>query len=120
MTNTEADIPMIRLIEEAEGIGRDHGKSAASHLEFRDEDTARRCIQLDEDGDPEWYEYWGAPAPLSGEFADSMTPKRLLEEMDLDLDTVTDVEEQEICDAYENAFVDAHRDEVIRLARAAL
>lgn len=122
MTNTESpEIPLAKLREEAEILGRDHGKSAASYLEFRDEDTARRCIQLDEDGDPEWFEYWGAPAALSGEWADSMTPLRLIrDEMDLDPDSVSDVEEREICDAYEQAFNDAHRDEVLRLARLAL
>ena len=107
------------LIARAEALGREHGTAAGTWVEIDGPEAARRVIDLDNDCD--WPDEWWPSAPLSGEWADGMTPALLLEELgaqdvsedDYDLDGFNN----ELCDAYEQAYYDAWRDEVLRMAR---
>lgn len=70
---------------------------------------------MDDEGDPA---FWDAlpSLPLSGEWADSETPRSLCERI---MSDESDPEynanlADDICDAYEAAWTDALRDEILR------
>jgi hypothetical protein len=122
MTNTGTDVELAELVAEATQLGEDAGEAAGTWVEIHDEATARRALQLAEDGDPAWDNEFGSQtAPLSGEWSDSMTPRRLMyEEMQLIEGTVTEAEEEAILSAYEAPFFRAYGDEVSRMAKVQL
>jgi len=114
-----------RARRRAAEIGREHGDNAASWWEqdavggrvaaVPAHDTARRVLRGLEDGDPAILE--ALPAPdLSGEWADGYTPDQLAEECGLGPYPEDRPEvvwqgwlalREELCDVYENAFIDA-------------
>ena len=102
-----------RLIERAEALGREHGTNAGTWFEIDGPEAAQRVIDLDNDCD--WPDEWWPSGPLSGEWADGMTPARLCEEVVGHYDAGDDTDA--LCDAYEQAYYDAWRDEVLRMAR---
>ena len=116
-TNTTGTIEadMDESLAEARALGKEYGKSAGTWIEFADEDSARKCIQLNEDGDPAWDDKYGLTSPLSGQWADDLTPAQLLNE--LSLVDVSPEEEQDICEAFDFAFRVAYVDEVVEHAR---
>ena len=108
---------MDQLEREAADAGRVDGTAAASWLEISWESSARRLLQLIEDGDPVLDEYRPA-APLSGEWADGKSVRDFLEfDLDLDSVSVSSEEESELVTAYEDAYFGAWQDEVERRAR---
>ena len=70
-------------IIEARDLGRDAGKAAASWVTDGNLDDAhyRRMLELFDNGDPEAWDCLPPMPNLSGEWADSMTPGRLYEEV---------------------------------------
>lgn len=113
-------VSMDEVTHKAAERGTEDGTSAAGWVfdGNTDEESYRAAIKMDEDGDPEYFDYFDAPAPLSGEWADGLTPASLVDE--LGYTELTDEEVSEVADAYETAFNDAHRDEVLRIARVQL
>lgn len=111
-----------KLLDEAAQLGAEHGKSAGAWVidGNTSEETKLLALKLDEDGDPEFYDRFGTPDPLSGEWADGLTPDGLLRELGLSPEFVEDWQSAEICNAYEESFRDSHRDEVLRSASATL
>ena len=109
------------LVERARALGAEHGKAGGSRVEFGHPTgamSAADCLRLDNDGDPMWWGVWGpASGPLSGEWADGMTPCGLVQELDYDPGDVDNAGVDALCDAYETAYYDAWRDEVLRMAR---
>lgn len=106
------------IIERAEQDGYDRGKAAGSWLLDGNstEDTARRLLEGIEGGDPEIMDALPS-APLSGEWADSLTPAEVLGWYDLD-------EEHDAADEILRAFEDGYsrgvQDEAVRSARVLL
>lgn len=101
---------------EAEAIGREHGRNAASWYEV-DEEATDRFLQGIEDGDPEILDTLPT-ADLSGEWADGYTTRQLLADLGLDEDAegVQDAE-SDLADAYADAFnAEAERAVVNRIA----
>lgn len=96
---------------EAEKLGKQHGEAAGSW--FFDgntsEATYRRVWRGMEDGDPEIMD--SLPSnPLSGEFADGLTPAGLLREIGWNEESVSAQEQDDLCDAYCDAFNEACQD----------
>lgn len=130
MTNTESPAPSTSfhdaIVEEARELGAEHGKAAGSWVfdGNTDEATLRECLRMDEEGDPEFDDHWGSLDPLSGEWADGLTPETLFDELDIEREgceeSLSEWVREEIETAYEEGFRDAHRDEVLRSASAAL
>lgn len=112
MTRREDATP--GAIERAGALGAEHGRARAGWVFDGNTSSATyaHAVKLDEAGDPAWHDYYGAPAPLSGEYADDMTPRALAVELDLDPDSDLD----DVCTAYEDAYQDAHDSEVMRVA----
>ena len=112
------------LVERAAELGREHGTAGGSWVFDGNTEAAEyvKCLELDEEGAPEWFDFYGPmSAPLSGEWADGLTPWTLGQEVGYQGDN-PDTDEwerisQEICDAYEQAYYDAWREEVLRMAR---
>ena len=113
------------LLERARALGAEHGRAGGTWVTDGNttDATYRDIIDRDEEGDPEWWDRYGpASGPLSGEWADDMSPDSLLRELGIDLGTLQDWDssqefEASVCDAYEQAYYDAWRDEVLRMAR---
>jgi hypothetical protein len=114
------------LVERARKLGAEHGHNAGTWVDVSSEDDAREAIQRDNLG--ELFELYDIAGPLSGEWADGMTPDYLMESIGAPepevpegsswLDVANAYELQnEVCDAYEQAYYDAWREEVLRMAR---
>ena len=103
----------------ARGLGREHGRNAASWC-FDGNTTPERAqsvLKLLADGDPGVYDRIPSP-DLSGQWAGGMTPRRLAEEIGAtDACERFDWLEDEICTHYEEAFSAASEQEFVRLAR---
>jgi hypothetical protein len=102
-------------IEQAETIGREHGKNAASW--YFDGNTPRETYELVlrgyDDGDPEIMDTFPT-SPLSGEWADNYS----LADLSQDTGVVQhDPYFEDVCSAYEDGFYTASTDEIIRVAR---
>ena len=78
---------------------------------------AERVLQGLDDGDPEILD--GIPAPdLSGQWADGLTPRGLLDWIGADPDSTRAAEaESDLCDAYEAAFSRAATDAITKHLR---
>jgi len=114
------------LVDAAAALGAEHGRAGGSWVFDGNTDQATyvRCLELDEEGAPEWFDMFGpSSGPLSGEWADGMTPARLADELDVSTDAAWGEDPDgdpellaELCDAYEQAYNEAWRDEVLRTA----
>lgn len=104
--------PHTDLMNDAYTLGEQHGRAAGSWVIDGNttRETAQAVLSGYEDGDPLVMDM--QPSPLSGEWADSMTPQRLMVEMGLDPSTTyppeSGMHEDDICDAYEQGFSDAY------------
>lgn len=105
-----------QAIEAAGKMGAEDGRAAATWVFDGNttDETYQTWARMLADGDPEMWDHYASP--LSGEYADGLTPRSLVESLDLDNDSLTDEERTELCDAYEDAHRDAWHDEVERVA----
>lgn len=105
------------LLEIAERLGREDGDGAGSWVIDVNAQTAEHILRGLEDGDPEVLDALPS-SPLSGEWADNLTPDELvqaclwacgMEELEELAYHAMDPErvEAEICDAYEDAWYQA-------------
>lgn len=103
------------VIARAEVLGAEAGRAAASwYFDGNTTDeTYRHVLKGIDDGDPRVMDTFPA-APFSGEFADDMTPARLLDALDMSGDE--DYADAAVT-AYEDAFHIAAHDEIERVAR---
>lgn len=106
-------------LENARKLGAEAGEAAATWVFDGNTsiDTYRQWRKGIEDGDPEIMDNY--PTPLSGEYADDMTPVRLMITLGT-ADDATDDEQAELCDAYEDAHQSAYWAEVERVIAAQL
>jgi hypothetical protein len=107
------------ILEDARKLGAEHGRAAGSWVidGNTSTETAIWIVGGYENGDPEVMDVM--PAPLSGEWADSMTPQELIHELmgeDYDLHSDEFVKDA-ACDAYEQAYSQAYWDQVVSDAR---
>jgi len=108
------------MIAEAAGIGAEHGRAAGTWCYDGNTPDAwyRNMLRMDDDGDPA---FWDAlpSSPLSGEFAGNMTPRDLCEQiMGDENDPEHDADlADDLCRAYEDAWTEALRYEVLRACR---
>lgn len=102
----------------ASDLGAEHGKAAASWF-FDGNTTAETYAAvlrgLDE-GDPAIMDQL-PHSPLSGEYADSMTPAKLLRELGWNEESVSAAQQDDLCLLYEQAFGEASQHEIERVAR---
>lgn len=108
-----------RLIADARKLGTEHGYGVATWV-FDGNTPQATYVQFEkwiDDGDPEMWTYYREP--LSGEFADDMTPDRLFVELGFAQMDHTDGPEigSGLCDAYEDAHRIAWETEVERAVR---
>ena len=104
--------------EAAAALGREHGAAGASWVFDGNTDPATyaECVRMDDDGDPEWFDWYGPQGgPLSGEWADGMTIGRLADELGLS-DLVDPDVLDDLARVYEDAFDQGWHDEVMRVA----
>jgi hypothetical protein len=105
-----------KVIKEAEKLGKAHGENAAQWVaqdswggrvasSRQSEENARAFLKGIEEGDPMIMDSYTSPN-LSGEWADSMTPRNLIEEVTEGEISLEPEEESAICDAYEQAASD--------------
>ena len=110
---TEISNTIETAIKRAETLGTKHGRNAAEWAAQDafggrhtgdSEAAAREFLRMAEDGDPVLYDRYQAPN-LSGEWADSMTPGRLMDHCFATEDDHAECadSEDEICLAYEDA-----------------
>jgi len=106
------------VIEQAEQKGYEYGVSAGSWLldGNSSEDAARRRLQGIEDGDPEILDALPC-SPLSGEWADSLTPADVLGWYDLDEEHEA---AEDVLRAFEAGFSRGVEAEAVRSASALL
>lgn len=113
------DNEVTEVLAEAAALGAEHGKAAASWVFDGNTTTEqyRRFLVGIEEGDPEVLDEYGPRSPLSGEFADDMTPYSLAQELGLDYDSEPTHDMDNICDEYETAYYDAYWQELERVTR---
>ena len=106
----------IAVINKARNLGRDAGEAAGSWAAdgSTDAEYALRTIQQLEDGDPEAWGYLPEIPNLSGEWADSPTPRSLAD--DLGIDPESDLLEA-ACEAWEEGVSETFEDACIRELR---
>ena len=109
------------LVERASALGAEHGTAGGSWVFDGNTPHEDYVGALEEDGDDWWELYGPDTGPLSGEWADGMTPDGLFRELGQAID-FADPDQYErdlapLCDAYEQAYYAAWRDEVLRMAR---
>lgn len=113
MTNEQLETEL----SEATTLGRVHGEKTASW--FFDGNTSQETYERVhkglQDGDPVIMDSLPS-SPLSGEWADQMTPRRLLMELGWNEESVSAEQQDEICETYEQSFNDAVQREVERIA----
>jgi hypothetical protein len=109
-TDTEWD----DILARASNIGTEHGGSAATWVEFDDTDSARRFVELLDEGDPEAYD--SIPSAPSGEYAGDYSPRDLYVELEISEDDETD--DGEIWNAYRDAFETTAAESVEKRARS--
>lgn len=105
---------------EAERLGKEHGRNAASWVfDGNTSDTTYRTF-LDGimDGDPKVMDALPG-SPLAGEWADGYTPTALFSDLGIEFDesVAVDFLMEEVCNAYEDAFARAVTDEVVATCR---
>ena len=109
------------LLEAADKLGSEHGKNAGTWVTDGNTsvETYRNLLKGIEDGDPLVIDALPGD-PLSGEYADGLTPTSLLGELGVlgiqegdESAALTD----DLCQAYEDAWQLAMQDEVVRACR---
>lgn len=107
-----------QIVEQAEQEGYDHGVTAGSWLLDGNStsEAARRLLRGIEDGDPMVLDALPS-SPLSGEWADSLTPADVLAWYELDED---DDAAGDVLRAFEDGFSRGVQDEAVRSATALL
>jgi hypothetical protein len=115
ITYTQNDKLVDQAIAEAEKLGKAHGINAAEWAiqdswggrvsSPQDYKAAKAFLEGAEAGDPAIMDRFNPPN-LSGEWADSMTPAKLIEEVTEGEISLEPEEESAICDAYEQAASD--------------
>lgn len=118
MSNLITEAEHEALVERASELGKEHGHNVGTWVIVNDDDTARALLRMEEDGDPEFDDAAGYRSPLSGEWADDLTPSMLL--VELAAPPMDDGEEHDVVTAYEQAHYEAFKDEALRMARAQL
>lgn len=106
------------IMERARRLGAEHGRNSGSWVidGNTSAETARAIVAGYEDGDPRVMDM--QPSPLSGEWADDMSPSDLMLALDLDPSAIyEDIHEDDICDAYEMGFSEGFWEQVIADAR---
>lgn len=103
--------PTEQQVQAAEALGEQHGKARASWTfdGNTNRGTYQKCLDLHDEGDPLWDNLFGAPSPLSGEWADDPSPADILAELG--------AEDESLLARYEDAFYMAYRDTVLAAAR---
>jgi hypothetical protein len=110
-----------KAIKGAEKLGKAHGINAAGWAiqdswggrvsSPQDYKAAKAFLDGIEDGDPAIMDKFNPPN-LSGEWADSMTPAKLIEEVTRGKISLEPEDESAICDAYEQAASDSYWQEL--------
>lgn len=108
-----------RRMDEAASLGREHGTAAGSWVVDGNTstETLRAVIEASDEGTLFECIVREPVAPLSGEFADTWTPRTLAEALEIDED---DDGLDDYCSAFEDAYYQAFEDEAVRSARAML
>lgn len=114
MTNTATAV-VAQHMEAAGAAGREQGVAAAGWATMgMDADAARRCLEMDDEGDPEWHDLWPAGSALD---AAGLDPQTLIEvELGIDYWTLDEWQTEDLVSAFEEEYRDAFHDEVIRVA----
>lgn len=114
------DKRIAELTERARELGREAGEAAGSWAADgnTDADHARRMLAMLDAGDPEVYDLLPATPDLSGEWADGMTPTRLLRELDPEGE-LGEFDAGEVLQAWEDAASEATQREAERVLRIA-
>jgi len=99
-------------IEAARKLGREHARNVASWAADGNSDPEhiRRVLRMLDDGDAAAWDYLPEPPNLSGEWADGLTPAKLLDELDVPVgadDAARDELVDAICNAYEEGVSEA-------------
>jgi hypothetical protein len=107
--------------QQAYEMGCERARHAASWIidGNTSEDHIRRVLAMMDDGDPQYEQFLPASPNLSGEWADDLTPIRLVIEIagdGVDPDPIIDG----ICDAYGRGVDETFEGECERILRAAL
>ena len=115
ITYTKNDKLVDQAIAKAEKLGKEHGENAAQWViqdswggrvsSPQDREAAKAFLDGAEAGDPAILDSFNPPN-LSGEWADSMTPAKLIEEVTEGEIMVTEEEADAICEAYETSAAD--------------
>jgi hypothetical protein len=110
ITYTENDKLVNQAIAKAEKLGKAHGINAAQWAiqdswggrvsSPQDREAAKAFLDGAEAGDPAILDSYNPPN-LSGEWADSMTPAKLIEEVTEGKIMLTEEEADAVCQAYE-------------------
>jgi hypothetical protein len=121
ITYTENDKLVDQAIAKAEKLGKAHGENAAEWAiqdswggrvsSPQDREAAKAFLDGAEAGDPAILDSFNPPN-LSGEWADSMTPAKLIEEVTEGEIMVTEEEADAICQAYETEAANGYWQEL--------
>lgn len=108
-------------LEQARKLGAEHGRNAASWYfdGNTSAETYAKVLRGIEDGDPEVLESFPS-GPLSGEWADGMTPALLAQTVGLDAHAEASFNPDgfdALCSAYEEGYYEASSAEIERVAR---
>ena len=129
MTTSEiSKTTLLKLIRAASDLGKEHGRNAAEWFAQDafggrhtgdSKEAAKRILQMMDDGDPALYDAANVP-DLSGEWADSMTTRKLslycAEEVGFDHDSIDPDTEDRLAGYYEDAARDQWSYRVHKLA----
>jgi hypothetical protein len=107
-----------QTVAEAASMGADAGKAAGTWAFDGNttEATWSAARRMYDEGDPALWD--GYQSPLSGEWADGLTPDSLMDDLGIIARTATDEGHDELCTAYETAHSQAWADEVGRAIAA--
>jgi hypothetical protein len=129
MTTSEiSKTTLLKLIRAASDLGKEHGRNAAEWFAQDafggrhtgdSKEAAKRILQMMDDGDPALYDAANVP-DLSGEWADSMTTRKLslycAEEVGFDHDSIDPDTEDHLAGIYEEAAREAWSCRLSRMA----
>lgn len=115
---TDNEMSMADALNEAQKLGTEHGKNAASWVfdGNTDDETYRAVIRELDAGDPAVYNRFREPS-FSGEYGDDYSERNLFDDLGLDYDASPTHEIDQIADAYIQEAQSAFWSEVERLAR---
>jgi hypothetical protein len=98
--------------QDAHDLGAMHARNAASWVVDGNSDVrmARKLLQMMREGDPAADDYFPARPNLSGEWADSLTPRALCEAIGVETDDGDEI--SALCDAYEAGVDESFEDAI--------